>query len=304
MYYWKRHRLEDFPEAVLFFRRATERDVTFARAYANLAYAYLMLPVLNAVLPSQVLGKARRAATKALTIDPAAGEAHIALALPLVQENQWREAGEEFRKGLELSPSDAFGRALYGMYLAAVGRPAEALKEHGRALQMDPASSVTASCYGQTLYLLRRHREAERHFRAALALDSSLPRAHAGLGLTSLHQGNYAKAIAELESAQSLTPGLGRVKASLGFAYATAGNKDKAHEVLNELLHRFTPASFPALMIAEVCIGLGDTDKAFQWLHTAFDQKDLAPFLTCDPLFDPLRTDSRFSSLLKRINLA
>jgi hypothetical protein len=57
-------------------------------------------------------------------------------------------------------------------------------------------------------------------------------------------------------------------------------------------------------MIAEVYIGLGDNDKAFQWLHKAIDQRDLAPFLTCDPLFDPLRTDPRFSSLLKRVNLA
>jgi hypothetical protein len=39
---------------------------------------------------------------------------------------------------------------------------------------------------------------------------------------------------------------------------------------------------------------LGENDMAFQWLNKAFDQKDLAPFLTCDPLFDPLRPDPRF----------
>jgi len=304
LYYWNRHRLEDLAEATRFFRRATERDVTFARAYTNLAYAQLMVPVLKAVLPSEVLGNARMAATRALELDPLSGEAHIALALPQVQEYQWREAGEEFRKGLDLSPSDPFGHAWYGMYLAAVGRTADALTEHERALELDPASPLTACCYGQTLYLLRRHQDAERYFRSALALDPSLPRAHAGLGLASLHQRNTGNAIAELERAQALTPGLGRVKASLGFAYATAGNPDRAREILNELLHRFAPAQFPAHMIAEIYIGLGDTDKAFQWLDTAIDQKDLTPFLTCDPLFDSLRTDSRFSSLLKRTNLA
>jgi tetratricopeptide (TPR) repeat protein len=190
------------------------------------------------------------------------------------------------------------------MYLAAVGRPVDALSEHDRALQLEPASPVTSCCYGQTLYLLRRHADAQRHFRTALALDPSFPRAHAGLGLTYLQQRNHAKGIAELERAQALTPALWRVKASLAYAYALSNSKDRAREILNDFLQRFRPALFPALMIAEIYIGLEDRDQAFHWLHRAIDQKDLPPFLTCDPLFDPLRTDSRFSSLLKRTNLA
>ena len=304
LYCWNRHTLEDFAEAARFFKRAVDRDVNFAQAYTNLAYAYLMLPVLKAVLPAEGLRKARMAATKALEIDPSAGEAHIALALPRVQEYEWNSAEGEFRKGLALSPADAFGHAWYGMYLATVGRPADALREHETALALDPASPVTSCCYGQTLYLLRRHGDAERHFRTALALDPSLPRAHEGLGLTYLQQRNYVKGIAELERAQALTPGLGRVKANLAYAYAISGAHNRAREILDEFLQLFRPALFPAQMIAAVYIGLGDKDTAFQWLHTAIDQKDLAPFLTCDPLFDPLRTDSRFLSLLQRTNLA
>src|SRR5581483_6268543 len=119
-----------------------------------------------------------------------------------------------------------------------------------------------------------------------------------------MQQRNHAQGIAELERAQALTPGLGRGKASLAYAYALSGTMEKAREILNEFLQLFRPASFPALMIAEVYIGLGDKDQAFHWLHRAIDQKDLAPFLTCDPLFDPLRMDCRFVSLVKRTNLA
>jgi adenylate cyclase len=245
----------------------------------------------------------RAAASKALEIDPLAGEAHIALALPLVQDFQWREAGQRFRKGLDLAPSDAFGHAWYGMYLATMGRPTDALKEQELAVQLDPASPVTACCHGQTLYLLRCCDDAGHCFRRALALAPSLPRAHAGLGLSLLQQGNHAQAIAELEQALALTPGLGRVKADLGYAYALSGNREKAREILNEFLKLFRPSAFPALMIAEIYIGLGEDDMAFQWLNKAFDQKDLAPFLTCDPLFDPLRPDPRFSGLLKGANL-
>jgi serine/threonine-protein kinase len=303
LYSWNRHTVEGFAEAVGFFRRAIDHDVRFARAYTNLAYAYLMLPVVKAALPSRFLPEVRAAASKALEIDPLAGEAHIALALPLVQDFQWHEAGQRFRKGLELAPSDAFGHAWHGMYLAAVGRTADALKEQDLAVQLDPASPVTACCHGQTLYLTRLHDDAGRSFRRALALAPSLPRAHAGLGLALLQQGNHAEAIAELEQAMALTPGLGRVKADLGYAYAVSGKREKAREILNGFLKLFRPSAFPALMISEIYIGLGENDMAFEWLNKAFDQKDLAPFLTCDPLFDPLRPDPRFSGLLKRANL-
>ena len=303
LYSWNRHTMEGFAAAVGFFRSAIERDVRFARAYTNLAYAYLMLPVVKAALPSRFLPAVRAAASKALEIDPLAGEAHIALALPLVQDFQWREAGQRFRKGLDLAPSDAFGHAWYGMYLATMGRPTDALREQELAVQLDPASPVTACCHGQTLYLLRRHDDAGRCFQRALALAPTLPRAHAGLGLSLLQLGNHAQAIAELEQAMALTPGLGRVKADLGYAYAISGKREKAREVLNEFLKLFSPSSFPAFMIAQIYIGLGENDMAFQWLNKAFDQKDLAPFLTCDPLFDPLRPDPRFPGLLKRANL-
>jgi tetratricopeptide (TPR) repeat protein len=107
-----------------------------------------------------------------------------------------------------------------------------------------------------------------------------------------------------METAEKLTPGLGRVRAELAYAYAVSGNREKAKEILNEFLDRFDPDSFPALMIATVYIGLGDKRRAFEWLHKAIDQKDLAVFLKSDPLYDPLRSDARFAALLKRTNLS
>jgi adenylate cyclase len=177
------------------------------------------------------------------------------------------------------------------------------LKEHARVLELDPASAPAAHCYGQTLYFLRRYEEAEAQFRRALALDASFPRAHTGLGLVCVQQRQYQRGIEELGRARELSGGSGRVQSSLAYAYAMAGNRDKARQVLRELLSRFTPDASPALMIAEIYIGLRDLDRAFEWLHKAIDQHDLSAFLKCDPLYAPLRADARFSTLLKRTNL-
>jgi tetratricopeptide (TPR) repeat protein len=263
-----------------------------------------MLPILKAALPAEFMPKVRTAASKALEIDSSAGEAHIALALPHIDNYEWAAAGEEFRKGLDLCPSSAIGHAWYGTYLVNMGCGAEGLREHQRCLELDPVSASALFCHAQTLYLLRRYDESIDRFRKALSLNPSFPREHAGLGLACLRKGSYVRAIAELEFAQSLTRGLGRVKANLAYAYAVSGQRDKAVDILNDFLAQFTPRDFPAAMISEIYIGLGEKDLAFEWLHRAIDQKDLAVFLKSDPLYDPLRSDPRFPALLKRMNLA
>jgi TolB-like protein/Flp pilus assembly protein TadD len=303
-YFWNRHTIEDFEAAIGCFQQTIAKESRYARAYASLAYCYVMLPILKAKLPSEFMPKVRVAAAKALEIDSSAGEAHIALALPHIHDCDWAAAGGEFRKGLALCPSSAIGHAWYGTYLVNLGRGDEGLREHRGCLDLDPVSASALFCYAQTLYLLRRYDESIDGFRKAVALNPSFPREHAGLGLACIRKGSYVRGIAELELAQSLTHGLGRVKADLAYAYAVSGQRDRAVEILNELLAQFTPRAFPAAMIAEVYIGLRERDLAFDWLHRAIDQKDLAVFLKSDPLYDPLRSDLRFRTLLKRMNLA
>jgi tetratricopeptide (TPR) repeat protein len=145
---------------------------------------------------------------------------------------------------------------------------------------------------------------AGMEFRKAVSRNSSHAASHAGMGAACVQKGSYTRGIAELETAETLTPGPGRVRVELAYAYAVSGNREKAKEILNEFLDRFDPDSFPAVMIATVYIGLGDKRRAFEWLHKAIDQKDLAVFLKSDPLYDPLRSDARFAALLKRTNLS
>jgi hypothetical protein len=61
---------------------------------------------------------------------------------------------------------------------------------------------------------------------------------------------------------------------------------------------------FPALAIAQVYIGLGDKDHAFEWLDKAIDQRDLDVTLLWDSPYEVLRSDARFNLLLRRMKLA
>ena len=303
-YFARRYTLGDYESAIDCFRQSIAAEPQSARAYSDLARCYVMLPFFKAILASAFIPRIRTSASKALKIDSSLGEAHIAAAVPLIYDFDWSAAGVEFRKGLELSPLDLVGRAWYGTYLLNIGRGAEGLAEHKRVWDLDPTSPLAAHNYGLALYLSRRYDNAIAQFRKALALNPSHAASHAGLGAACVQKGRYVQGIAELETAENFTPGLGRVRAALAYAYAVSGNRDKAKEILNQFLNKFDPNSFPALMIAEVYIGLGDKRRAFDWLHKAIDQKDLAVFLKSDPLYDPLRADPRFVALLKRTSLS
>ena len=86
---------------------------------------------------------------------------------------------------------------------------------------------------------------------------------------------------------------------AVGMAHGVA----KAKTILSELLRRSSLGSVRALPIAHIYIGLGDKDPAFEWLQLAIDQRDINLWLKTDAFYNPLRQDSRFSELLRRMRL-
>ena len=127
--------------------------------------------------------------------------------------------------------------------------------------------------------------------------------AHFFWGLTYEQQGDLARALAELEKSKSLGDSPWRL-GGLGHAYALAGMRAEAEQVLAELralaAERYVSPYHSALVYA----GLGENDRAVEWLEKAFqDRSWLVTCLGVDPLLDGLRSDSRFQELLRRLGL-
>ncbi len=91
----------------------------------------------------------------------------------------------------------------------------------------------------------------------------------------------------------------------LGYAYAVAGRRAEAQKVLDKLNELSKQSYVPAEAMACVYAGLGDKDKAFEWLEKTYEERSAAPFhpLKADPIYDPLRSDPRFVDLLRGTNL-
>src|SRR5690349_3875734 len=124
------------------------------------------------------------------------------------------------------------------------------------------------------------------------------------MGLALVEQEQIEEAIGHFQNALTLSGGKSFIRSALGHAYAAAGERDRAAEILEELeeqsLRQYTPAYDRAVIYA----GLGERDRAFEWLERAYEERSSwMSYLNVEPRLDPLRSDSRFSSLLRNVGL-
>ncbi|MGH9432853.1 MAG: winged helix-turn-helix domain-containing protein, partial [Terriglobia bacterium] len=161
-FYWNRRTRDGLLQSLTYFQQAIARDPGYARAYAGLADAYLVLG--GGYLPDrESYDKAKAAALRALELDPTLAEAYCSLAYEkFVNERDWSGADENYQRALSLDPGYATAHHWYALYLAAMLRQTEAIREIRRALDLDPLSVAVNYGAGSILTQAGRYDEAVR----------------------------------------------------------------------------------------------------------------------------------------------
>jgi TolB-like protein/DNA-binding winged helix-turn-helix (wHTH) protein/Tfp pilus assembly protein PilF len=304
-YFWNKRTADGLSKAIDYFKEAIESKPDYAEAYAGLADSYALAGdwKYGLLAPTEAYPKAKAAATKAIALDDTLGEAHISLAFCLENFDWDREsAGREFTRGIDLSPGYAVGHEWYGWHLAALGRHGEAVAEVEKAASLDPLSPSIGADLAEELLVAHRFDEAIEQSRKTMILDPFFAPAHYVLGQALVQKHNYKEAIAELQKAIELSPGSTAFTANLAFAYAVSGMRDEAVRILNDLKNRSPQAFSNAPEIAMVYVGLDEKDQAMAWLEKAYAER-FSPWVLMRPCFDPLRSDSAFEDLVRRIGL-
>ena len=120
------------------------------------------------------------------------------------------------------------------------------------------------------------------------------------LGRAYVQLGKYGEAIAAFEKAIQYS-GNREGKPALAHAYALAGRTAEARRLLAEIKDDHSGRYIASPMIARVHLGLGEMDQAMEWLEKGFEERSYwMSFLKVDPVWDPLRKDPRFRSLLEK----
>ena len=302
IFFWHKLNADSLKLATQYLQQAIQKDPSYARAYTALADCYVVAPQVVGTPPASIVNKIRAAASTALALDKTLGDAHIDLAVAAEFDFDWSGAEREFRKGLELSPGSVVGHLWYAKYLAIVGRKNEVFAQRNLAAQLDPVSPYALLSVGGSLVVNGRYEEALNYYRSALSLEPEYGLVHQGLGLTYLAQGKVKDSIEELQLADKLMRGPVR-RALLGYAYARSGNTEKARAILDQFLSGYGNLQIPALTIAQIYVGLGDKDKAFEWLRLAVRERDLNLDLKWDPIWIPILSDPRCQQVLHSMKL-
>jgi TolB-like protein/Tfp pilus assembly protein PilF len=305
-YAWNLRTGPGLQHAVQYLEQAVARDPTFARAWAALADAYILVVPYAGGSPADTWQKAQMAARKALSLDSTSAEAYTSLGYGnMVYAWDWQAAEDNFKRALAADPNYATGHHWYGDFLAGRGRLDNALAEMSRAHQLDPLSRQIGVEWGWVSYLMHRSDEAEAHIRQVLQLDPNYAQGYLRLGLVQIQQRRYPDAIASIQQSLNLGATVPHAAAALAFAYGVSGKRAEALKIVDDLKGRRAGKELiPPFTIAAGYAGLGDIDQGIEWLNKGIDEKDVfLPENFFEPLLDPLRKDPRFGQVMKRMGL-
>ena len=304
-YFWNKRTADGLKVALAYFNQAIDEDSKYAPAYSGLADTYALLGDWQyaVMTPKDAFPKAKAAAIKALELDNALGEAHNSLAFVLDGFDwDFDSAGKEFRRAIELNPGYATAHHWYAWHLSLLGRYDEAIPEMRKALNLDPLSLIINADLAELLVLAHSYDESIQQSRKTIEMDPNFALAHNQLAQAYLQKHMYDEAVAELQKAVQLSGGSPTCIANLARAYVVSGKRSEALELLSELKKRANPGYSNASEIAMVYASLGDKDQAMNWLEKGYEER-FNPGVLLRPGFDPLRSDSRFQTLVHRIGL-
>jgi TolB-like protein/DNA-binding winged helix-turn-helix (wHTH) protein len=296
-----KQRQEALRKGLEYFQQAIAVDRLYAPAYAGLADSYSLLVNYSALPPLEGFPKAKAAAMKALELDHNLAEAHNALAYVKHHfDLDFAGAEAEYKLSLQLDANNEVTHLRYAELLSNLARHEEAIREVRLAHELAPLSLVIQSNIGRLLYYARRYDEAIPELKQILAADPHRVFSRVFLAKCYEQKQMYPEALAEMAAVRAEFGG----QEGLGDAqlYARMGRVQDVRRILKYQEQPPPDGAQNWEFIAGVYAALGEKTRAFQWLDQAYQNRDFfLTFIKTDPAMDPLRSDPRFTAMLKKV---
>jgi TolB-like protein len=274
----------------------------YARPYCGMTQCYYSMALRGAPHAADLVSNARRAATRALELDPQMIEAISAMGGVLTLEWNWTEAEASFVEATNIGVHATTCRQ-FAMLLAALERFDEAWLYLQKAQQIDPFSYRQKIACAKFLYLSRRYEEALQHFSEPLAygpipLEVELYQAFAHIGL-----GHHDVGKKLAQAVQRQVGGQLPLRAYIAEIFALCGEVELAAKTAEEFRLLDSPNALSGFRQASLSIALGDPTAALSLLSNACKNREAElSWLAVDPRFDPIRKLDGFSEILARIS--
>jgi adenylate cyclase len=296
-----------FTKAVTHFEHAIQLDPSLALANTGLADAYNTLGYWNYLPPKDAFPHAKRAAQRALELDPKLAEGHSALGFVLY-EYEWLfpEAERELAEAVQLNPRSADARLWYAEFLNSLGRFPEAREQLDHAGEFDPLSVRLIVDLATWHWFQGQYDPAVAQLEKAIQMDPTNSLAHHFLAYVFLKMNKLPEAVAAMEKANTFENVFtADENAELRRAYETSGAPAffrKEAEIEQRWIERGKYRS--AGLIALHYAAASANEEALNWLERAVQERATwLPELKMEPAYDALRSNPRFVALLRKVGL-
>ncbi|MCC7307182.1 MAG: tetratricopeptide repeat protein [Acidobacteria bacterium] len=302
-YYFNLRGAENLSRSIEQFKNAIALDPNFALAFSGLADSYAVYSDYSGAQAAEIGPLVRTNAERAIALDPQLAEPHATLGILNVQNRNWDDALRESKKSVDLDPNYPTGVQWYASILLDLGRYEEAAVMMQRAHDLDPVSPAISDGLSNTYEAQDDFDAAIENSKRYIELNPAFPGTYRNLGLYYSITGRNAEAVEQAEKAVQIERS-SYLLAALGYVYGEAGKREQAMALARELETRFADNSSPGRYIAEIYAGLGEKQKAMEWLEKDFQTKNgrLAEVTWTIP-FRSMRDYPPFENLLKRMGL-
>jgi serine/threonine-protein kinase len=293
--------MNDYRKAIDFYNEAIRLDDHYALAHSQLAAAWLALAegTLSGQDVIAAYAKARAAAKTALALDPNLAGAHVALGEVLMgDERNLAQAEAEFRRAIELAPSDADPKVALAALLASEGKLEAAVGLLREALAINPLLGNWQLHLANYLIPLGKFDEAKQAILNALATNPPPALSYERLTIVEIKRGDP---LAAQQAAQRESDPFWRAYA-LALAQQAGGDHAAADAALQTLIGKYTTEG--SFQIATVYAMRGQPDKVFEWLDRAEAVHDPGiSGLLFDPFLLAYKNDPRFAAFCRKVGL-
>ena len=299
---WYRRTPAGYKQAETYFRRAVAEDGRFIPSLVGLADCLTIGTFYGNCDPATAIPEVRLLLDRALAMDPHCAETHTSLGFLEVILLNFAAAEQHFLLSHQAKPDQALTVWWNAVLASAQGRLDEAISMARRAGQLEPTIPMYFVAQGLLLVYKGQLPLAIETIRRGLEMDANYPLGLALLGQALVENGEFEEGIAALRrGAPQLAPGGYWAKGLLGHYLARHGDVSGAHQVLDELLTLHRTAHVQRVAVAAIYAGLGDDDRALEWLADAAQLPgELWFWIPIDPLWARMRDTPGLQKILGR----
>lgn len=295
---------EDCEAAIKNFKHAIELDSHFALAYSGLGACYTNR-FFKGMGEAEDYTHAETAFSKAFFYDPNVVEARVLMVMIYMARGEKKKARAEIELLEKQFPNDAPLYFVKGVIDRLDGKYEASLKSFERLARLDPAARVVSAYNRSRIFIyLEQFDKAIAEIEKGEKVEPNHPMLKIFRSGAYYFSGEREKAIEMMQEVLEQNPQMDGIRPLYAIYLAGSGRKDEARAQLTDDALAVSRSDHDmAYWVASTYALLDEKDLAFKWLNRAVKLgNENKPRYETDKTLDSLRDDPRFADLLDSID--